>query len=769
MLSMGKSYFFTLVLSTMLVFGSKSFAESKEKIPIKKNTKTNASYINSVTDPSWSYTCKDGIEVELISLGIKNNVPAELSIPETGNVERLVVEIVYKGKNPGATINIEDADGNLYTATREVPAGGSSHVWYYRTEIPATSKVKYTNTLHANKAQSMLAYVFRKKNNGLGSSGTFTAIGGYNNIETITIPISTDIGPRKVDVELPVSELTPDGRYIHIEVSTSDGSFAELTENINSFPDGQCCIKVFELNLSDVAGTVDEIQIKIDTRNKKNGQSVNGQSWVMGGAVKTDVYCSCVEDLTPPEPDAVNLADLIGECSISAPAIPTATDNCAGTITGTTTTIFPITTPGTTIVTWTFTDSVGNSSTQTQNVIINDVIAPAPDVADLADLIDECSIAAPIAPTATDNCDGIITGTTTTTFPITTAGTTVVTWTYTDAAGNSSTQTQNVVIDDVTAPIPDATSLVDLTDGCSLTAPIAPTASDNCDNSVSITGITTTSFPITKQGTTIITWTFTDAAGNSSTQTQNVIINDVTPPTANNLEDHILAFDFNNLPEVTFSDECSDVTIKYNEYQAVQSCWSEFGPNQNANISFENIPFDENHHWEYGYVELLLNVRPKVHGRVVNNSDPTSGWIVEIYFESLTPYVQWIASGGQTPNDSLKDQREYANVDFTQPYSFNGFGSYKNSTITLLQNTNTHYIEIGAKAELGNYGAAFQMAYEGILDNGTAIGGNGNTINMFAALERCINLRGLLLVREWVVSDAAGNTQVFIQRIETEE
>jgi len=53
------------------------------------------------------------------------------------------------------------------------------------------------------------------------------------------------------------------------------------------------------------------------------------------------------------------------------------------------------------------------------------------------------------APTATDNCSGSITGTTTTVLPITAQGTTVVTWAYIDTEGNISTQTQNIVIEDL--------------------------------------------------------------------------------------------------------------------------------------------------------------------------------------------------------------------------------------------------------------------------------------------------------------------------------
>ena len=194
--------------------------------------------------------------------------------------------------------------------------------------MPITSSINYSNTLYASKAQSMLAYVFRRVNNGIGSSGVFTAIGGYNNIETLTIPITTDSGPRSVTVELPISELTDDGRYIHIEVSAADGSFEELTETINDFPSGNCCIKVFSLSLQNVAGNIDEIEVKIDTRNRQNGQTVSGQSWVMGGAVKTDVYCSCVDfDTTPPTAD--NLVDHIILEDISQMPKITFSDECS--------------------------------------------------------------------------------------------------------------------------------------------------------------------------------------------------------------------------------------------------------------------------------------------------------------------------------------------------------------------------------------------------------------------------------------------------------
>lgn len=72
-----------------------------------------------------------------------------------------------------------------------------------------------------------------------------------------------------------------------------------------------------------------------------------------------------------------------------------------------------------------------------------------PDLATLSDLTGLCSVAMPTPPTAYNNCSAVIDGTPDVTFPITTIGTTVVTWTYDDGLGNTATQTQNVIISGV--------------------------------------------------------------------------------------------------------------------------------------------------------------------------------------------------------------------------------------------------------------------------------------------------------------------------------
>ncbi|GLB49601.1 choice-of-anchor Q domain-containing protein [Neptunitalea lumnitzerae] len=271
-----------------------------------------------------------------------------------------------------------------------------------------------------------------------------------------------------------------------------------------------------------------------------------------------------IDDTTAPVADNATLADITAQCEVLATDVttPSATDNCS-TVTVTSDATFPITAQGTTIITWTYTDTSGNYTTQTQNVIIDDTTAPIADSNTLADITAQCEVLATdvTMPSATDNCS-TVTVTSDATFPITAQGTTMITWTYTDASGNYTTQTQNIVIDDTTAPIADSTTLVGITAQCEVLATdvTMPSATDNC-SSVTVTSDAT--FPIT--ASTVITWTYTDASGNYTTQTQNVVIDDTTAPVADSatLADitaqcEVLATDVIT-PSAT--DNCSTVTV----------------------------------------------------------------------------------------------------------------------------------------------------------------------------------------------------------------
>ncbi|WP_188405199.1 S8 family serine peptidase, partial [Psychroflexus salis] len=79
-------------------------------------------------------------------------------------------------------------------------------------------------------------------------------------------------------------------------------------------------------------------------------------------------------------------------------------------------------------------------------VLIGDDINPIPVFEELEVVTAQCEVTSLTLPTATDNCDGEIIGTTNAVLPITETET--ITWTYQDESGNSVTQNQLISIND---------------------------------------------------------------------------------------------------------------------------------------------------------------------------------------------------------------------------------------------------------------------------------------------------------------------------------
>jgi gliding motility-associated-like protein len=132
-------------------------------------------------------------------------------------------------------------------------------------------------------------------------------------------------------------------------------------------------------------------------------------------------------------------------------------------------------------------------------------------------------------PITSDNCSvASVTNDAPAIYPI---GTTTVTWTVTDASGNSATATQLVNVVDQTVPQAQAQLdvIVSTTQNCEATNVVLaePIATDNCTENLTIVNNAPAVFPI---GTTVVTWTITDASGNFTTVYQNVIVEDKTAP-----------------------------------------------------------------------------------------------------------------------------------------------------------------------------------------------------------------------------------------------
>ena len=95
-----------------------------------------------------------------------------------------------------------------------------------------------------------------------------------------------------------------------------------------------------------------------------------------GGCDNTITVNVFVGDTVAPIPDTTTLPDVTGDCNTIITTIPTALDNCAGTLTATTVDPLNYSTSGTYIIHWSYNDGNGNTSTQNQNVIISETPLP---------------------------------------------------------------------------------------------------------------------------------------------------------------------------------------------------------------------------------------------------------------------------------------------------------------------------------------------------------------------------------------------------------
>ncbi|MBK9420371.1 MAG: HYR domain-containing protein [Flavobacteriales bacterium] len=197
---------------------------------------------------------------------------------------------------------------------------------------------------------------------------------------------------------------------------------------------------------------------------------------------------------------------------------------------------FPV---GVSTVTYTATDAAGNTTSCSFTITVVDNIPPA--IACPANISVNASagtcgkVVAYTAPVGTDNCSGVTTARTVglasgATFPV---GVNTVTYTATDVAGNTSSCSFTITVVDnippsITCP---ANIIVTTNSGCNATGVVLglPTASDNC-GVPTVTNNAPASYPL---GATTVTWTATDAVGNTSTCMQTVTVTDNLDPIAN--------------------------------------------------------------------------------------------------------------------------------------------------------------------------------------------------------------------------------------------
>lgn len=231
--------------------------------------------------------------------------------------------------------------------------------------------------------------------------------------------------------------------------------------------------------------------------------------------------------------------------------------------------VFPV---GTTTVTVTATNPVG-TSTATFDVVVKDVTAPT--IASVNNInttatSEAGAIVNYILPTSTDNCSGDVTVVASpasgSTFPV---GTTTVTVTATDAAGNSSTTSFTVTVALVPtgiAPsivVPETIRVNASETSCGAVVNFAATETTaNPASTITYSHQSGSVFPV---GTTVVTATATNSIG-TSTGTFEIIVTDKTAPVLNIPAAPVFCENANGvytLPEVSATDNCGIATVSF--------------------------------------------------------------------------------------------------------------------------------------------------------------------------------------------------------------
>ena len=186
---------------------------------------------------------------------------------------------------------------------------------------------------------------------------------------------------------------------------------------------------------------------------------------------------------------------------------------------------------GTTTITWTATDTAGNSASCQQTITVVDTTAPVITLNGPASLTVEChtSFTDPGA-TASDNCGGSVPVTVTGTVNPDAPGVYMLTYTASDAAGNNATPVvRSVTVSDTTPPVVTLNGAADVTVEChtSFSDPGA-TATDSCAGPLPVS--TSGSVNVNAPGDYTLTYSATDPAGNTGTATRSVHVRDTTAP-----------------------------------------------------------------------------------------------------------------------------------------------------------------------------------------------------------------------------------------------
>lgn len=347
---------------------------------------------------------------------------------------------------------------------------------------------------------------------------TVTDVNGNSSTATSTVTVVDNIAPTVVT----------QSHTVYLDAS---GSATIVASDINNGSTDNCTVASTSLNISSFGCSNVGQNLVTLTVTDGSGNSASG------GAIVT--VLDTISPTVANTPANITAYSGAGQCgtTVTWPTI-TGTDNCSVSTITSSISSGSFFNKGTTTVNLTATDPSGNTGGSSFTVTVLDTVAPVFTSAVSGIVIspnaNSCDATVTwISPTATDNCSAVTYSSSHTSGATFSLGTTTVTVTATDADGNNRTVSFDVTVTDVIAPtisnVPANITVANDAGSCdAIVNYTLPTVSDNCTGAtISASQASGSVFPL---GTTTVTLTATDAAGNTTNASFDITVEDQEAP-----------------------------------------------------------------------------------------------------------------------------------------------------------------------------------------------------------------------------------------------
>jgi hypothetical protein len=517
----------------------------------------------------------------------------------------------------------------------------------------------------------------------------------------------------------------------------------------------------------------------------------------------TAVWTITVQDTTAPE-FIGGVGDVNVQCLEDAPPYPpiTATDNC-----GTATVSFSEEVleeeecgNSVTLITITATDECENSTSISYTITVSDTTAPELDY-EGGQLSLECDEVLELPEVgATDNCSIAEVNMTMTSEEGECPNNwyEVYTWTATDACGNVSESVSLYVDYSDNTPPEFIGGVGNVTVQCPDDAPSYPpiTATDNCGTATVTFAEEVLDADDCGNSITEITITATDECENSVSISYTVTVLDTTAPEFDQeLEASIVLDCLDDVPaaeDCTATDNCDEtVEVTFTEVltgelpaegsdaDCVLSTPAEYDGegttcdnNEPWSVRLFTFPGDEFYSNIDGQFVQYPDGSATLNATVVSNNNPEAGWIVDVTFQDGMDWDMWSTQGFPTGHkddcglgaDDFEDWTYY--IMSAGNATMTGWGDYAGSTLTLTHAPSNYYYgyQVGTAANNVNdqYGNGGWFTYSGIFNQQNITGSGDFAFDMDCCPQYSIE-------RTWCAIDCTGNETCFTQTITFED